>query len=183
MSHNATLIDQLNNLRQHDAPSADRPRTLQGQVGSVEYEVEVREVDSIGCRLRRARIAKSNSYSSPDVETEPKRSRHKSKSVTERAEELCQRMGYLSEDLALMEAEESAGVAIARSATTTPQAGGNEYFEAIVTPNEIDLQRYRARPGEERESTDFSITHETLQRIVDDAAATMMVRKSAKSKQ
>lgn len=174
MSDNRTLIDQLNDLRQTSSPSPNHPHTIQGQVGEVNYEVEVREVDSIGCRLRRARIAKAESSNRHQPSATQPGNGKRAPNVTERAEDFCERVTYLSENLALIEAEESAGKAIARSTSTTPQADGNGYFEAVVTPDGIDLQRYKARSGEPREPTDFAVTHEALQRIVDDAAKSLM---------
>lgn len=183
MNRHPTLIDQLNDLRQTNPPNSNQPHTIQGHVGDVSYEVEVREVDSIGCRLGRARITgaqASSGYQSPATKN-GNRTRKSSPKVCERAADFCERVTYLSENLAMIEAEESAETAIVRSTSTTPQADGNGYFEAVITPGQIELQRYRSRPGEPREPTDFAVTHESLRRIVDDAVKTLMTVSPKKS--
>jgi hypothetical protein len=115
-----------------------------------EAEVTVVEADRLGVRVRGVSITRERPID-----------------VSEEAKNLPERLRSLPERVAPVEVD--AGLGGARLRTPPDELrGGREYFEVDVAPSRTSIRRTRVSDGGEREETDWTMTREQLDRLIDE---------------
>lgn len=90
----------------------------------------------------------------------------------ESASQLAQKLSYLNEPIQVFEVDSLAAQAQLRSNPPKAISDGVEYFEVqLAQSGTISLQRYRNTQDGPRVTTTFTLTLETLERVIDDLAA------------
>lgn len=89
------------------------------------------------------------------------------------AAELAQRLTYLQEPLRVFEQDSISRQSLLRSQPPKATPSGTSYFELVVKQDgEATLCRYQQEPDRSREKAPFTLTLETLARVVDDLLET-----------
>jgi len=129
--------------------------------GGPAFEVDFTAVDSLGCTFRELRL------SADELKTVP------FERLKAWADNLCQKVTYLLENVAPLELDTGAQTVLIRSVPPTRDADQTAFYEMVVkAPGELSLRRYiRAARAGNRESRDIQITHEVLVRLVHDIVA------------
>ncbi|MBS0263041.1 MAG: hypothetical protein JSS02_13945 [Planctomycetes bacterium] len=97
------------------------------------------------------------------------------------AEHLCQKVTYLLERIAPLEADATGPVVLVRSTPPAPEPDRICYYEILLqTPCQLLLRRY-AQPASHahRAACDMHFTHEALAKLVGDILATLPTAVSA----
>jgi hypothetical protein len=119
--------------------------------GNTQTEVEVVEADRLGVRVRGVDVHRDRPV---DVETE--------------ARSLPDRLRALPERVAPVEVDATLGGA--RLRTRPDELRGKEYFEVDVEPSRTSIRRTRVTPEGERVETDWTLTREQLDRLIDETS-------------
>ncbi|MSP54821.1 MAG: hypothetical protein EXR69_04330 [Myxococcales bacterium] len=125
-------------------------------------EVEVVEADRLAVRVMRVRVV-AGGGASPAGGAGPAGGR--SESLHETATRLAEAFRGLPERMIPIEVSPTLGGAVLRSAPEDVR--DREYFEARTDGRVTDLERIHAPAGEERRAVPFTLTRETLRRIVE----------------
>lgn len=90
--------------------------------------------------------------------------------VQQWADDICQRITYLLENMGPLEKDEKQKKVLVRSTPPGKQDGNTVFYEAIFhAPTGVTLRRYRSVPGQSgREQIDMHCTNETLQKLIED---------------
>jgi hypothetical protein len=139
-----TLDDQLDRL-----PSDGGKVSVER--GSTTAEVDVLEADRIGVRVRGVAVRRDGVV---DVETE--------------ARSLPERLRALPERVAPVEVDPNLGGA--RLRTRPEELRGREFFEVDVEPSRTSIRRTRVTPEGDRVETDWTMTREQLDRLIDETS-------------
>ena len=152
-----TIHDSFEQQWQDTCDSSSAAGTLRIAAGDGELQCEVAEVNPIACRLNRL------SYRSERIN-------HAAPEKLERlGRELCERVSYLNEPLALIELDREATSVQLRSSPPANHEGHIRYFEiSIARDRGLQVERFDAAPGEPRKATPASITREVLERLAGD---------------
>lgn len=150
-------------LNQLPSNPSDHGHTLEGGTDQLDWKLDVVQIESLGCRLDGATFTRKSNDKDE-------------RSASRIAEELCQRVNYLMEPIAVLEFDDEHRHAIARSTKLTPSKEGGGYFEIDVTPNEVEIHRFVATKGEPRKQADFCLTRESLERIANDVESVLKQR-------
>lgn len=86
------------------------------------------------------------------------------------SEQLASQIRYLLEPLALIEIDTEQLEAQVRSAKPHRDRQGSSYYELLVSPRGLRLQRYSAPRGSARQPIPMQLTHEVLRRLIEDFA-------------
>lgn len=156
-NHPRKLHDELSRLAQRSDPTASA--TMNGESGGVHWKLKVRKLESLGCRIDSADFSCQSNSDSTSV-----------------ARRICERVTYLMEPLEILEMDAEVDQALARSTKLTPTDRGNGYFEVQVTGDSVEFRRYVAQKGHPREESDFCVTHETLDRLLNDVVDSLAPR-------
>ena len=93
------------------------------------------------------------------------------------ANDLCQQVTYLLENIGTLEIDPTSQQVLIRSTPADKQAAGTRYYEIILanqTGGRFTLRRYESIAGTAgRQPVDMTITHEVLYKLVDDLVATI----------
>lgn len=90
----------------------------------------------------------------------------------ELGEKLAKKLNYLSEPVRVLEIDSASGAAQLRSDPPRRIDDSIEYFEVqIARGGAIRMQRFRTQSGGARASTAFTLTFDTLARVIDDLMA------------
>ncbi len=125
----------------------DEPGTVSVDREGSQAEVDVVDADRLGVRVKGVRIRRDRVV---DVEQE--------------ARALPDRLRSLSEPVEPVEVAPDLGGATLRS---KPHRG--EYYEVDVEPRGVDIRRNRVDEHGERHATDWTMTREQLDRLIDEA--------------
>ncbi|MBW2306237.1 MAG: hypothetical protein JRG73_04810 [Deltaproteobacteria bacterium] len=131
--------------------------------GSIRARVELADAGRLGCLAMSLQVERTAGPEAADVPPA---------ALNVRAEQLTKRLGYLMEDLGLVEIDCREGVCQIRSTPPASEEKGVSYYELILEEKgRATLTRYEKSAGETRRtprSMNFSL--EVLQRLVDDLA-------------
>ncbi len=139
MSSEPKLDDALNEL--------DGPGTIEVDRDGHSAEVDVVDVDRIGVRVKRVRVRHDEPV---DVPRE--------------AASLPERLRSLPDPVEPVEVAPELGGAILRGRPDEDR----RYFEIDVQPDRTDIHRTRVDDSGEREESDWSMTREQLDRLIDE---------------
>ncbi len=112
-------------------------------------------VDRIGCLAQELRLAISAEHR--DLER-----------IRRVSHWLSQQIRYLLEPLSLIEIDTERVEAQLRSTEPQRVQSASRYYELLVAPTGLRLQRYSAPRGEPRTPIDMQLTHEVFRRLIDD---------------
>lgn len=135
----------------------DRKMTVDTENGRI--EVEVNDVNPLACSLDRL------TYKSARLSDAP------FDRLKDVSGQLRQRLTYLLEPLATIEADDQLQTVQMRSCPPRRDDGGVSYYELEVRPDEISLCRYQRSAKHPRHVTPTTLTRETLYRVAEDFAA------------
>ncbi|MCB9686289.1 MAG: hypothetical protein H6735_14700 [Alphaproteobacteria bacterium] len=122
--------------------------TAEVQRGDHRARVDVVEADRLGVRIRKLEVERDQPVD-----------------VAREARELPERLRSLPDRVAPVEIAPSLGGA--RLRTRPDELRGKEYFEVDVEPTRTTVRRTRATE-DGREPTDFTLTREQLERLIDE---------------
>jgi hypothetical protein len=142
-ARNPSLDEQLDRL-----PTGGKVRVERGHT---QTEVEVVEADRLGVRVRGVDVHRDRPV---DVETE--------------ARSLPERLRALPERVSPVEVDPTLGGA--RLRTRPEELRGKEFFEVDVAPSHTSIRRTRVTPEGERVETDWTLTREQLDRLIDETS-------------
>jgi hypothetical protein len=143
------------------APFHDRLEQFVAGDGGVTVRCEVRQAEQLGCALTRVELVS-------DVP-----GRLSNKELVAQAEKLCKRVSYLSEPLRLIELDARTATALVRSEKPKLKDGSLWYYELLAdAERHTTLRRYSFdRIANKRSATEFVLTAEQLEQLVDDLVA------------
>jgi hypothetical protein len=131
---------------------ATGPGTISAETDGASADIDVLEADRLGVRVRGVRIVRAE-----DID------------ITDEAKALPDRLRSLPERLMPVEVDPGLGGAILRTEPSDVTDG--EFYELEVRgPRELELKRFRAEPGKERDEADFTLTRKQLGKVVDELA-------------
>ncbi len=165
MNLSSELIGQLKRLVR-GSPVGATSIDLSGPDG-VTVSIDLTSVDSLGCAFRELRL---HVPSLVGAEFEV---------LKKWAGALSARIHYLLENIRPLELCEQTGSVLIRSAPPAQDQAGARYYEILLhcrAGGNFSLRRYAVRrdaPEAQREPVDIQLTHELLQRLVDDLLATV----------
>lgn len=125
--------------------------TVEVDRGTHAAEIEVSDADRLGVSVRRVRVRRQ----------EPLDVAHEALVLPERLRALPERVRAVEVD---------PGLGGARLRTDPDELRGDGYFEVDVEADATEIRRTRLGDGGEREATDFTLTREQLDRLIDEAA-------------
>ena len=155
MSVSAELVRQLQELAAK-RPTGELPQLfVSGPDGQLELALAA--VDSLGCAFHRLtwRTHRLQQASDPQL--------------TQLGHQLAERLQYLLEPIQLVEVDPVEPAVQLRSTPPQQDSTGRSYYEILATAGgQISLCRYRKPPGQSRQPVPATVTHEVLQRLVQD---------------
>ena len=124
---------------------------------SVEFEVDFTGVDRMSCSFSELRVRGDALQNGPFDR------------LKVWADELCRRVTYLLEHIAPLEADSADETVLIRSTPPTRSPDETTFYETVLkAPGLLSLKRYRNTPQNGREAIDMQMTHEVLQKLVQD---------------
>jgi hypothetical protein len=131
----------------------------------VAVEVDFTAVDSLSCVFREARLVVERS-TAPSFDE-----------LRGWANEICRRVTYLPECLALVETDRPAETVLVRSSPPGREPGGVAYYEVLVRqPGTLALRRFaQDADGTSRRPIDVELTQTILNRLIRDLAESIPV--------
>lgn len=123
--------------------------TVEVDTGNGQAEVDVVDVDRLGVRIKGVRVRRERAV---DIKRE--------------AADLPKRLRSLPEPVEPVEVAPTLGGARLRSKPDR----GQEYFEVDVAPEGTDIRRTRVDADGERHPTDWTMTRDQLDRLIDEAS-------------
>ncbi|MES2788717.1 MAG: hypothetical protein V4719_03775 [Planctomycetota bacterium] len=132
----------------------------------VHLELDVTSADRFSCGFRELRL------------NVPPFTHTASGQLKQWADDVCQRVTYLLEQLDTIEFDPQTGQVQIRSTRPDRQADHSRYYEIVLQmPGQLRLCRYQTVPGLPREQIDLQITHEVLRKLVPDLVQTALTGK------
>jgi hypothetical protein len=128
----------------------------------MEIEFDLTAVDSMSCSLRelRARVPALENASFDGLKTW--------------ADALCGKITSLLEHIGAIETDAETATVLVRSTPPARQAGATTFYELVLrAPGSLSLRRYRTTSDNPRQPLDLQVTHEVLEKLVADLAATV----------
>lgn len=92
------------------------------------------------------------------------------------AQQLCARITYLLEQIGPIEFDPATGTVLVRSDPPDAQSAGNLYYEILLQSQgsgQFTIRRYQSSKGTGRTPVDLYLTHEVLDKLVNDLVDTM----------
>jgi len=138
--------------------SSDQPTCAIWTSRGVRVEVDFTAVDRLSCSMRELRLHADRLANVPFDK------------IQEWADEICNRITYLLENMEALEKDEKQKKVLVRSTPPGKQDGDTVFYEAILyAPSGVTLQRFRSPAGQPgREQIDMHCTHEVLRKLVED---------------
>jgi len=135
--------------------------TIEAAEGPLKAKVEMEDADRLGCLALSVEIRRTD---------KPEKTAVPSSSLRVKAEQVTKRLGYLLENLEIVEIDCREGVCQIRS---LPAEIGDFYYEIILKAGgRASLARYEKFTGKgDRIAVSMNFSLEILQRLVDDLAA------------
>lgn len=163
----STLIQQLaKELKQLVGVATDQPQSveLSGPDG-IRLTVDLTAVDSMSCSFREIRLRVPALVGAETYV------------LKQWAENLCQRVTYLLENIGPLEVDPENGQVLVRSTPPDQQPDGTMFYEVLLqshSSGNFSLRRYSAVKGlPGRQQVDIQATHEVLQKLVTDLVETI----------
>ncbi len=147
----SSLDRQIEQTRQQRLAGDSPDPVLSADVEGGRVRCRVGRIDEIGCEVERI-----------EVESPP------TADVAERARAIAGRVTYLLEPLELIETDQEASSALVRSAPPWRNGETREYYELNVTPQAVNLQRFRKEPGKDRDPVPMQVTRQAVTRLAKD---------------
>ena len=135
-------------------PSTDRQQ-IELPVAGGTLKAVVSAADGIGCAVECLQLCVV--HAQRDI-----------KAIRALGQKLAEQIRYLVEPLALIEVDAQQAQAQVRSDPPTQQQGQAAYYELLVSPHGLRLERYTAARGADREKTPMHLTRELLRRLAAD---------------
>jgi len=161
MTIGKNVLERLRDALEHQPSSEEGRRYFYNQVHQdLRVQIMVAEADRFSSMLDRVQI-------SPAATDVPKLD---FAALSERAEQLVERLTYLVENLAIIEADSESQKIQIRSSEPRTEGERRSYFEIILDAGRnIALRRFESENGLTRQ-VPFHVTDEVLQRLLDDLA-------------
>lgn len=166
MSIGKSIVQQLlaRSSEQMAAESRDRRHSVEADDNSIQAHIELEDADRLGCMARSVwveRAALRGDAGAPPA------------ALRLRAEQLTKRLGYLLENLDIVEIGHEEGVCQIRSSPPARRENVIYYYEIMLEEKgRATLVRYEKCAGEtHRILKSMNLSLEVLQRLVDDLAA------------
>jgi len=144
--------------------AGDSAHRIDEQRDGVRLSLDFEEVDKLGLRMRRFQAAMANPAETFDLAR-----------LRRQAEEIARRVSYLTENIALIEIDQSHGKAQLRSQAPLQEKSGKSYFEILLNGNHsLSLCRYEiSGSASPRQLVAFGTTQEIFERLVNDFVAVL----------
>ncbi len=138
--------------------SSEQPTCAIWTSQDVRVEVDFTVVDRMSCSIRELRLQADRLE---NVAFDK---------VKEWADDICNRLTYLLENMGALEKDEKQKKVLVRSTPPGKQDGDTVFYEAVLhAPSGVSLQRFRSQAGQSgREQIDMHCTHEVLIKLVQD---------------
>jgi len=144
--------------------AADAPRTAAfSAADGIDVNIDFTAVDRLACAFRELRV------SGPAIAGVP------FATLSKWADQLCQRVTYLLEQVGPLEHDAAAETVLIRSTPPARQAEKTTFYEIVLhAPDTLTLRRYRRITRDaNREQIDLQMTHEVLEKLTTDLVATL----------
>lgn len=147
------------------AAAGSGPSTVTVSDAGVSVDVELTQIESLGCQVARILVSAASLGSAPV-------------SVLQAwSDELAKRITYLLESLSPLETDEEAGQLLMRSSSPQQLPAGCQYYECVlagVSQGTVSFCRYESVKGQAgRNPVDMVLTRDVLGRLVNDLVETM----------
>lgn len=156
--------------RKENLPNAeaDNGYVIEAEIDGMRVAAEIQDFDKFSCILKTLAVRRTQA---PPANTALK------KFLQRQAAECERRIAYLLENFRLVEVDEENYLAQVRSATPHQKHDEKFYYEVLLQHGlGATFARYRmALEAENRERVACHLTHEVLERLVDDLAAALQV--------
>jgi hypothetical protein len=164
MSLTDQLLQILQGMAGYPGPA---PQTVSvTEPADVHLELDVTSADRFSCGFRELRL------------NVPPFTHTASGQLKQWADDVCQRVTYLLEQLDTIEFDPQTGQVQIRSTRPDRQADHSRYYEIVLQmPGQLRLCRFQTVPGLPREQIDLQITHEVLRKLVPDLVQTALTGK------
>lgn len=156
----------IQSLLEQELQAATGPRVLAAKHDGAMLRCEVTAIDGLAVSFRRLSLETMQLAGASLAQLE------------RIAKQLSQKLSYLLEPIAPIEADALTCTVQMRSSPPQKDDDGNSYYELLVKAGgELSLERYRKEPGAKRTPLDATVTREVLLRLVGDFAGAVEVVK------
>ncbi|MDY7032015.1 MAG: hypothetical protein SVY10_08910 [Thermodesulfobacteriota bacterium] len=170
------ILNELDTLRKrHDgvflgSPSNSmdslHPKKVKVEEDLIRVEVEVLDVDRLGCSINKLEITKLE---------EQTRGENTCQSIKQESEEIKKRITYLQENMKIIESDALTSTALFRSWPPETRDNSIDYYEINLSGgHSMPFERYRFdRVEKKRTSIPINLTKDIFSRLVNDLACIM----------